>query len=130
MSQPVIEPNFEGEEMKIPENMTPVETPVEPAKSVLSTGVIALLVIILLGIFAGLGYWYHLVMSTPIVDTYNTDTTENYPSTQPEPATGSLSDSDEIEDIEMDVENTDLDDLDREMSDIDAELEAALEASF
>jgi len=129
MPQPIIEPNFEGEEMKIPEGTLPVETPPEPPKSLLNTTVIVLLFLALIAIFAGLAYWYNIVMSTPIVDPVD----ENPPSELDSPMTDmqteslyDVSTSDEIDAIEADIEDTNLDDLDRELAEIDAELEAEM----
>lgn len=132
------EPNFEGEEMKIPEGMQGFDTEVETAPvNPLSTPVLVALTLILLVIFAGLAYWYYLVV--------NIDTTIPEPPTRPtldtnlEPETPTatarteamdvVSTSDELSAIEADIESTNLDDLDMEMNAIEAELNAALEAS-
>jgi predicted secreted protein len=132
----IIEPNFEGEEMKIPTGMaTPSTEPSAP--SVVSAPVLVLLTIVLIAIFAGLGYWYYLVMNTPIIDSMPlrpTPEMNNEPeSTTAEARTATMdvvSTSDELDAIEADVESTNLDDLDAELTAIDAELNAALSASF
>jgi len=130
MSQPVIEPNFEGEEMKVPEGMAEVEATDEvPTKSIISTGAIALLTIALLAIFAGLGYWYYLVMNTPITDTSTIGTEFDMDdNSMPASTEAEMSNSDEIEAIEADIESTEMDNLDQELSAIDAEMEAAMGA--
>ena len=132
MTQPVIEPNFEGEEMKMPQGMAPVENPPTEAKSPLSATIIVLLTIVLLAIFAGLGYWYYLVMNDPLIepipeepmmtDVEETDSSMNDTNSE-------MSNSDEIEAIEADIDNTELEELDRELDEIDAELEAEMGAS-
>lgn len=119
--------------MKIPEGMKQEKNSTTPEKSIVSTTVIILLTLTLLAIFAGLGYWYHLVMNTPItdntdpvaeeVDTNSTKTTD--PSAE---AMAEVNTSDELEAIEADIDNTELDNLDQELNAIDAELEAAMEA--
>lgn len=131
----VIEPNFEGEEMKIPSGVTSPAVTETAENSVISTSVIVVLTLVLVAIFAGLGYWYYLVMNTPIVDNTPLRPTaemNNEPeSTTAEARTSTMdvvSTSDEIEAIEADVESTNLDDLDLELNAIDAELSAALEA--
>ncbi|MFN3188293.1 MAG: hypothetical protein ACK42D_01995 [Candidatus Paceibacteria bacterium] len=135
MSQPVIEPNFEGEEMKIPEGMAQPETPAVPTKSILSTTALILLVLTLLAVFAGLGYWYHLVMNAPITDMMPEESTAldmNVASDGDASAEAMIevSSSDEIEAIEADIENTDLSDLDRELAEIDAAFEAEMGAEI
>lgn len=131
------EPNFEGEEMKIPEGMQDFDTsadttPVNP----LSTPVLVILTLILLTIFAGLGYWYYLIvtMDTSVPEPPARPTLET--NREPETPTATarteamdvVSTSDEVSAIEADIESTNLDDLDMEMNAIEAELEAALEA--
>lgn len=135
MTQPVIEPNFEGEEMKIPEGVVETEAPVVPSKSILNTTLIVLLTAVLIAIFAGLGYWYTLVMNTPLTDTTIEEPTtpETVQDETPSEETtntknNNLSNSDEIEAIEADINNTELEELDRELDQIDAELEAELGA--
>jgi hypothetical protein len=135
-TQPVKEPNFEGEEMKIPASVRQ-ESSAQPSNtSVLSGPIIAVLGIILLIIFGGLSYWYYLVITTTdeVIDLSTRPTAEenNEPeSTTAEARTDALdvvSTSDEIGAIEADVLSTNLDELDAELTAIDAELNAALEA--
>lgn len=134
MSQPIIEPNFEGEEMKIPEGMAEVESSATPTKSVLNTTVIIILVLALIAIFTGLGYWYYLVMNnTPMREIgpddnaiLEIDTTNE--GSVPTETTTEVTTSDEIDALEADINNTELEELDKELNQIDAELEAELGA--
>jgi len=138
MPQPIIEPNFEGEEMKIPQTQPATESTVAPTQSILSTAIISILVIALLAIFAGLGYWYYTVMSTPTITTPTPTRPSLEMNNEPESTTAEartqtldvVSTSDEIEVIEADILSTNLDDLDAELTAIDTELNAALESSF
>jgi len=128
------EPNFEGEEMKMPTETAPL--PAEVNKSILSGPIILLLFIILVVILGGLYYWYSIVKSIPIIQpTNNRPTAEqnNEPeSTNAEAQTQALdvvSTSDELDTIEADVSSTNLDNLDAELNALDAELTGALDAS-
>jgi len=128
------EPNFEGEEMKMP---TEVATaPAAENKNILNGPIILLLFIILVAILGGLYYWYSIVKSTPIIQpTNNRPTAEqnNEPeSINAEAQTQALdvvSTSDELDTIEADVSSTNLDNLDAELNALDAELTGALDAS-
>jgi len=133
----VIEQNFEGEEMKIPKNMPTVSAAKAAHKNPINAVILIILSVVLVAIFAGLGYWYHLVMNTPIVEPLPlrpTPTMNNEPeSTTAEARTATMdvvSTSDELEAIEADVASTNLDNLDVELNAIDAELEAALNVNF
>ena len=131
----IIEPNFEGEEMRMP---TETKVPILPAKAsggILNGLIITLLFIILVAILAGLYYWYTIVMSTEIIQPDNLvgqPTEQNEPeSTTAEAQTQALnvvSTSDELTAIEADVSSTNMDNLDAELNAIDAELDAAIEA--
>ena len=121
-NQPVIEPNFEGEEMKMPSIQT--SRPIAPAaaNSVLSVPIIILLVLILLAIFGGFYYWYTLVMrdiAAPIDSTRPTAEQNNEPeSTTAEARTQTtdvFSTSDEIPAIRADLDSTHLEDLDADL---------------
>jgi hypothetical protein len=129
MTQPVIEPNFEGEEMKIPEGVVETETLAMPAKSALSTTMIVLLTVALIAIFAGLGYWYTLVMNAPMGGGFGEGSDIMMePEIPKQMGDAELSNSDEIDAIEADINNTELEQLDQELNQIDAELEAELGA--
>ena len=128
------EPNFEGEEMKMPTEV--VVAPAQENKNILNSTIILLLFIILVVILGGLYYWYSIVKSTPIIQpTNNRPTAEqnNEPeSTNAEAQTQALdvvSTSDELDTIEADVSSTNLDNLDAELNALDAELTGALDAS-
>lgn len=131
------EPDFSGEEMKMPESAVP-ETPNATGEEKSSMGfVIAILAILLIAILAGLFYWYTLIMQqantpAPAPATRPTAEENNEPeSTTAEVETEAMnvvSTSDELSVIEADIESTDLDSLDAELQAIDAELDAALEA--
>jgi len=131
------EPNFEGEEMKIPENMQHLAneadtTPVNP----ISTPILIVLTTILLLIFAGLAYWYYLITTMPVTPTIPPERPTLETNREPETPTAAartealdvVSTSDELGAIEADIESTNFDDLDMEMNAIEAELNAALEA--
>jgi len=136
-SNDIIEPNFEGEEMKMPEGSVAVETILDQPKApVLSGPVIILLGLILAVILGGLGYWYHTVMSIqltePVAPSRPTDAENNEPeSTTAEARTGTMdvvSTSNELGAIAADVTSTNLEGLDAEVTAIDSELEAAMSA--
>ncbi len=125
------EPNFEGEEMKLP---TQTNNPIkdsQPRKEVNGTVVIILFIILIL-IMAGLYYWYKIasVIPQPIETTTRPTLEVNK---EPETTTATaqtesftvISTSDEIEAIEADLESTDLNNLETELNQIDAELEAS-----
>lgn len=61
---PVKEPEFEGEPMRLPENVEYSD----PAASTggVPLGIISLLLACLVAIIGGLGYWYYVVMTMPI----------------------------------------------------------------
>ncbi|HMO78019.1 MAG TPA: hypothetical protein PKD95_02375 [Candidatus Paceibacterota bacterium] len=124
------EPNFEGEEMKLPEN----EAPYQAAEDNQPKGggwLLMVLFILLSLVLAGLIYWYFLATQIP-----ESTPTPQRPSAEmnQEPETtnavaevesfGAMSTSDEITAIEADLESTGLDNLDAELLQIEAELEA------
>jgi len=132
--QKINEPNFEGEEMKMPTEVA--VAPAQENKNILNSTIILLLFIILVVILGGLYYWYSIVKSTPIIQpTSNRPTAEqnNEPeSTNAEAQTQALdvvSTSDELGAIEADVSSTNLDNLDAELNALDNELNGALNAS-
>jgi hypothetical protein len=132
----ILEPNFEGEEMKIPAGArvdTTYDTVVN--QSVLNGPIIAVLTLIMVAIFAGLGYWYYLVVTTQIVDAPVPTRPTLEQNKEPETTTATartealdvVSTSDEIGAIEADILSTNLEDLDTELVTIEAELDAALQ---
>lgn len=129
----IIEPNFEGEEMKLPtvSSLRKIET--TTSRSVLSLPIIILLVLILLAILGGFYYWYTLVMKeVAIIPPSVRPTTEA--NNEPESATAEartetmnvVSTSDELVAIKADLDSTHLEDLDTEVPAIESELNAAL----
>lgn len=122
------EPNFEGEEMRLPtttQKEVAKETPAEPKGIILLTLVVALVLILV-----GLVYWYRMTHQVIIVD--DNPATRPAVETNREPETttataqvetlGVMSTSDEISAIEADLESTDLQNLDAELLQIEAEL--------
>lgn len=136
----VKEPNFEGEEMKLPEGMEveEMEEVEETAPTALSTPVLVVLSVILFALFGGLAYWYYLVTTMPVGEVAQVTRPTLDTNREPETPTATarteamdvVSTSDELSAIEADIESTNLDDLDAEMMAIEAELEAAMGAEF
>lgn len=133
-SEKVIEPNFEGEEMKLPKvssarTAAPVKDP-----SLLTLPIIILLFLILLAILGGLYYWYLLVTKPEMLDTVLRPTAEqnNEPeSTTAEARTGVtdvVSTSDEPEAIRADLDSTQFEDINTLAAPIESELNAAVSA--
>ncbi len=126
-------PNFEGEEMKMPEN-TSVQTKEDTKHSIINGPLLLILAFLLVAILAGMYYWFNVlnkpVEPVPVPVERPTAEENNEPeSTTAEAETEVMevtSTSDEITAIEADLEATDLDGLDAELQAIDAELEAAL----
>lgn len=136
-SNDIIEPDFEGEEMKMPEGAVATETITEiPAKSILSGPIIVLLGLILVAILGGLYYWYYTVMSIPLTEPTAPTRPSIEENNEPESTTAEartstmdvVSTSNELDAIEADIESTNLSDLSIEMTAIDSELEAAISA--
>jgi len=133
-SDKVIEPNFEGEEMKLPTLSTTLVPAPAKNQSLLSWPMIVLLFLILLAILGGLYYWYLLVTKPEMLDTLLRPTAEqnNEPeSTTNEARTGAtdvVSTSDEPEAIRADLESTQFEDIDTLAAPIESELNAAVQA--
>lgn len=130
----VIEPNFEGEEMKLPTvSAARVATPTKN-QSLLSWPIIVLLFLILLAILGGLYYWYLLVTKPEMLDTLLRPTAEqnNEPeSTTAEARSGAtdvVSTSDEPSAIRADLESTQFEDINTLAAPIESELNAAVTA--
>lgn len=125
------EPNFEGEKMKMPtQSINPNRL---GGKSESSKGIfIVLLFIALAVILIGLFYWYQSDSVIPPPPSASRPTAEMNKEPETTNATAqveslsALSTSDEILAIEADIESTNLDSLEAELGQIDAELEAAL----
>lgn len=126
-------PNFEGEEMKMPENIE-AQPEEQKGSSVVNAPILLILTVLLAVILGGMYYWFStLTPDAPVVvpEVERPTVEEN---SEPESTTAeaqvetlnTVSTSDEIEALEADLEATDLDSLDAELEAIDAELEAAL----
>ena len=130
---PIIEPNFDGEEMRMPTVQAGRPIEMTSSNSILSLPIIILLVLILVAILGGFYYWYTLVMKeVSVVPTTTRPTAEQ--NNEPESATAKartqtadvVSTSDELTSIRADVDSTHLEDLDTEIPAIESELNAAL----
>ncbi len=127
------EPNFEGEVMHMPETVATESVPVAQ-KKILSLPIIILLVVILITLLGGMGYWYYKVLSIepsiPINPVRPTAEENNEPeSTTAEArtqATNVVSTSDELDAITADLESTNMEELLLETTAIETELDAAL----
>ena len=133
--RPIIEPNFENEEMHVPSSRSSAPLPGPEAHRLLSAPIIILLFLILLVILAGFYYWYTLVMQDQVVPQTNVRPTaeqNNEPeSTTAEARTGLMnvvSTSDELEAIAADAQSTNLEDLTSEITPIETDLDAAITA--
>lgn len=129
---PIIEPNFEGEEMHLPQREAVVQTTKTSAPTFLTAPIIILLFLILVAILGGFYYWYTIVMSEQVLPQTTTRPTaeeNNEPESTTAEARTSIMDvvstSDELEAIAADAESTHLEDLTSELTAIEAELEAA-----
>ena len=132
-NNPGIEPNFEGEEMHMPDGAKQMTT--EPSGSpVLSGVIITLLFLILIALLGGLYYWSTLPEPTPAPTSTRPTAAENQ---EPESTTARartealdvVSTSDELSAIEADLLSTNLDELDTDLNAIEAEFTAALESN-
>jgi zona occludens toxin (predicted ATPase) len=131
---PINEPNFDGEEMKVPEAMQAVvET--NPNTSLVSGPILILLFAILAALLGGIYYWYTILMSEPLTTLPTRPTAEmnNEPeSTTAEArtdATDVVSTSDELDALQADIESTRFDDIDDGFAAIETEIGGALEAT-
>ncbi len=131
---PVIEPNFEGEAMKVPEAMK-VATEPAPNTSFVNGPILILLFAILLALLGGIYYWYTILMNEPLVPAPLRPTADmnNEPeSTTAEArtaATDVVSTSDDLDALQADIESTRFDDIDDGFTAIENELGGALEAT-
>ncbi len=127
-------PNFEGEEMKMPENTDARPTVPEERSSIINGPLLFGLAVLLIAILGGMYYWFSTLttapVTTPAIERPTPEENNEPESTTAEAAVDTMlttSPSDEITAIEADVEATNLDNLDAELNAIDAEFEAALE---
>jgi hypothetical protein len=127
------QPNFAGEEMKLPSQQPGDEASAGAFGK--NTGVIIAGLFVALGlILAGIFYWYSMdtaPLATPITPERPTAEMNKEPESPTATAQvesyGAMSTSDELDAIEADLEGTNLDALDSELMQIDAELEASVE---
>lgn len=125
------QPNFEGEEMKNPTPTNNFNSP-EDATAKTKGPFIILLFVALALILAGLFYWYKTasVIPPPIITPERPTAEMNK---EPETTTATaqvdsfsaMSTSDELNALEADLESTNLDSLEAELLQIDAELNTA-----
>ncbi|MFM2424274.1 MAG: hypothetical protein RLZZ70_665 [Candidatus Parcubacteria bacterium] len=129
-SAPIMPPNFDGEEMKIPTEMKKSSAE-ETNPSLINGPILILLFAILVAILCGIYYWYTVVMSTPIAEIPQrpTDAMNNEPESATTEARTSATDvvstSDALDAITADVESLNLDDVETNIQAIDTELNAA-----
>jgi hypothetical protein len=131
----IIEPDFEGEEMKLPENMGSIPASAAPGGKTGITGgaILIILVGLLLIILGGMYYWFMTltVAPAPVTETLSRPTAamNNEPESTTAEATADtmrvVSTSDEIDAIASDIEASDMERLDTELQAIEAEFEAA-----
>jgi len=124
------EPQFEGEEMKLPEDDS-AETSEDTGNKKNSSALIIFLFVLLGIILAGMIYWYNTAFEAVPADTEITrPALENNNEPETDTATAqtdgfsAMSTSDEITALEADLESTNLEDLDAELLQIEAELVA------
>jgi uncharacterized protein HemX len=130
MNENTNEPNFEGEEMKMPEN-TDAQPEAKRESSVVNGPLLLVLTLLLVLILGGMYYWFATLTTNEIQTPERPIAEQN---NEPESTTAeaqtetmqAVSTSDEISAIEADIEATNLDSLDSELNAIDAELEAGL----
>ena len=125
---------FVEEEMKMPENTTPLYETEE--KTGVRGPVILVLGVALLAILIGLVLWFMNINNTPEATPTPTPVERPTPeeNNEPERTTAEaqtdnleiVSTSDEISAIEADIEATDIEALDAELEAIEAELDAAI----
>lgn len=128
----IMEPTFEGEEMKMPESTGPQTAEERPESTVINGPLLIILAVLLITILGGMYYWLSTLTPTPAPEVMRPTAEEN---NEPESTTaeaqadmmGVVSPSDEIEAIEADLDATNLDSLDAELQAIDAEIDAALQ---
>lgn len=127
----VQEPDFSGEKMRMPTERTGNMIAEGEPKTV--STLILLLALALIGILAGIGYWYYLgqkaetapeVVTRPPLERNKEPETPT--ATAQTDSLNTMSTSDEISTIEADIESTNLDSLDSELIQIETELNAAL----
>lgn len=137
-NNPVAEPEFQNEKMRMPEEQfgsTTIEEPERPTGKPNMGPFIAILAIILIIVLAGLYLWSRTFLDTPAevpaptVERPAAEENNEPESTTAEVQTESLnvvSTSNEVGAIEADLESTNTNSLDAELQAIEAEINAAL----
>jgi uncharacterized protein HemX len=129
----VQKPDFEGEEMKMPENTATQQAASESTNDIINGPLLVVLAVLLVAILGGMYYWFSTMTTPapePVIERPTPEQNNEPESTTAEAQTDIMlttSPSDEITAIEADIEATDFDNLDAELQAIDAELEAALQ---
>lgn len=127
-------PDFEGEEMKMPENSSPQSTDEHQSK-IIGGPILLLLTVLLILVLGGMYYWFSsLSIQEPILLPEPAQRPSLEENNEPESTTAeaqtetiqTLSTSDELDTIIADLEATDLENIDTELQAIDAEIDAAI----
>lgn len=126
-------PTFKTDELKIPSASIASVTQRPLEKSRMAPLILVTLVVLLIGVLAGLYYWQQLLTTAPLVPSASLRPTAEQ-NQEPESTTAraqtdiisTLSTSDELTAIEADLGSTNLNSLDSELRAIDAELESLL----
>lgn len=124
------EPQFEGEVMKMPVSNTRAD--IDNEESTKSSGVVIfILLAVLAAILIGLYFWYENISKIEDMEPVPTRPTletnkepETVTATAETQSFGVMSTSDELSTIEADLESADFSNLEAELLQIDAELEA------
>jgi flagellar basal body-associated protein FliL len=135
-NQPVAEPNFEGDEMKLPTVSAHRAAVVQTSSSIISLPIIILLLLILGAILGGFYFWYTLVAKEASLTEAPATRPTIEENNEPESPTAEartqtmdiVSTSDELPAIKADIDSTHLEELDSEIPAIESELNAALPA--
>lgn len=130
-------PNFEGEEMKMPENSNFKTETTATESTVVSSPILIVLTVLLVIILGGMYYWFNAINSQTPTVTPAAERPTAAENNEPESTTAeaqvetmqALSTSDEINAIEADLEATNLDSLTTELDAIDAEINAESSAT-
>jgi len=133
-TQDIKAPDFEGEEMKMPENIE-FQGSNQSNSSLLSAPILLTLGLLLLVILGGMYYWFNTLEEPDTIVIKNIESLSPAENSEPETtdveaqadAIRVTSDSDELSDIEADLEATNFENLDMELKAIDAELDASAE---
>lgn len=129
------EPNFEGEEMKMPEN-TDLQPAVAEEKSSLINGpLLFVLALLLILILIGMYYWFTLVTAPPVETVPVVERPTAAENNEPESTTAeaqtdvmmTTSSSDELDAIYADIEATNFDDIDSDLNVVDTEIDSDLQ---